>query len=327
MDMEQLARDNVILEYVVGSRLYGTNMPESDEDKSGIFGGGIDQYFGFSIVKEVDFSIVSKREDGRNDADAVDSKLYELRHFMKLALDNNPNIIEQLFVDPSIHCSVTSNVGLELLKHRHAFLHKGCRERFVGYAHSQKKKMVIKRDNMQAIVDCRDVLSELSVTNSPKEFVADHQDQLVGLGIATINNMHLVVGDMNLQRNITLKRAIDILNGRIDKFSGRYELVSKYGYDTKFGSHLIRLLSEGNQLLQYGDLSFPLVNADLIKDIKCGKYEIGQLLEMAEQMETRSHELAEKSKLPSGPNMREIVSLLIKLISQHWDERGVKWRN
>lgn len=128
-----------ILDIRVGSHLYGTNTKTSDEDYSGVFIPEEDYVFGLLTVNEVDESVVSKLDTNKNSPDAIDAKYYELRRFLKLAMDNNPNIIEHLFVndDNILYVDV---YGQLLLDSATQFPYKGLTAKFLGYANSQKKK-------------------------------------------------------------------------------------------------------------------------------------------------------------------------------------------
>lgn len=65
---------------------------------------------------------------------------YELRKFMRLALDANPTVIELLFTAPEHHRCITPS-GELLLHHRDAFLSKRIADRFSGYALAQLKRI------------------------------------------------------------------------------------------------------------------------------------------------------------------------------------------
>ena len=94
---ELFEKCKIILETKVGSHLYGSNTEDSDVDFCGIFIPPKEYYLGFHSIKEIDLSVIDKLDTGKNSKDAVDRKLYELRHFCQLALQGNPNIIEVLF--------------------------------------------------------------------------------------------------------------------------------------------------------------------------------------------------------------------------------------
>ena len=110
-----------------------------------------------------------------------------------------------------------------------------------------------------------------------------------------------------------VKKVLAALTERLGKITNRHELVLKYGYDTKFASHLIRLLSEGGTLLQTGRIEFPLHDADFLLDIKKGKYELPKLLEIADEYEKKMADLKETSKLPDGPDMKAIDLLVMNI--------------
>ena len=77
--------EHKILKIRTGSHLYGTNTPESDEDFSGIFIDSEDYYFGIKKREndELDFSVESKDERGKNTSEAEDYKLYEIKKLVE----------------------------------------------------------------------------------------------------------------------------------------------------------------------------------------------------------------------------------------------------
>lgn len=315
MDTKEMVQRGTILKYPVGSRLYGTNTPDSDEDYAGVFVASKEYYLGLGHIEQQDLSEISKLSNGKNDSNAVDCVLYELRKFVKLALDNNPNIIEQLMIPSStlIHDTVC---GRMLLGHRHLFPHTGCFDKFVGYASSQKKKMIIKSDNMNVIKVSHEYLQKFE----PPTMIADIEDELQAHIASqklyiTINKQHVKIGDISIQRNGTIRSEIRKLKDRIERFSGRYELlVEKYGFDTKFASHLIRLLLEGKELLQTGEIKFPLQYAPELLSIKKGNLTVNEVLELATEIEDELRIWRDKTDLPKRPRRKEVENLLIGIL-------------
>lgn len=300
---EQIVEKNKILEVNVGSFLYGTNVATSDVDRSGVFIPTISYYFGLDKVEECDLSFKSKLDNGRNDSDAIDRKFYEFKRFVKLSIENNPNIIEQVFVNKE-NIVFINDLGQALLDQRFNFLHKGLKDRFIGYAISQKKKMYVKRDNMCHIEEGIAILDKLT----KKTYIAEQMGWLLdaksrdgGWIFKDAGNQHIQCGDIHIQKNITVDRALEQLEDRKSKFSGRKEMVDEYGYDTKFAMHLIRLLLEGKELLETGDLKFPLKEKPLLMDIRGGKYSIAEIDQMATEIENSVTEAFDKSDLPSKP--------------------------
>jgi len=69
-----------------------------------------------------------------------DLTLYSIVKYFRLLMDNNPNIIDSLFV-PRNCVLYSTAIGEMVREQRHIFLHKGCWQRFKGYAYAQIHKM------------------------------------------------------------------------------------------------------------------------------------------------------------------------------------------
>lgn len=321
-ELKKVADKNKILEIRSGSHLYGTNTPESDEDFVGIFMPPEEYVYGLkSVVGEVDLGIVSKREDGKNDKDAVDRKLYEFRKFIKLAAGNNPNIIEILYVNDE-NIIYENEFGALLREVRGLFLSKLCVPKFIGYASSQKHKMIIRRDHFNELRDGYNLLynvdDKLTLgqvydrhcaqhTSAPGEDSIFHKKQ---------TGVHLHVGDLCFEPGLYVKKVRKKLKERLDKATNRSELVLKHGYDTKFASHLIRLLQEGLDILCNEELVFPLPNAKEILAIKQGSMSVKEVLEYAEELEAQMDEAKEHSKLPDKPDYKAIENFTMNQMKQ-----------
>ena len=229
MNAKEVAEKNVILSYRVGSSLYGTNTPDSDIDYSGVFMPDENMVFGFERADEVDLSFKSKREDGKNNKDAVDVVLYEFRKFAKLALDNNPNILEQLFVNKE-NLVYSNSYGDKLLKYGYLFPHKGLKEKFMGYAFSQKHKMVIRTDNFHALENAHEWLEEnMKTVEDGKRLLVEFLPKK--LPFMSVRGDNILIGDLNFQRHFMLRKVKKMIAERLSKATNRKNLLTKYGYD------------------------------------------------------------------------------------------------
>jgi len=111
-----------------GSHAYGTNLPTSDLDLRGVMIAPREYYLGFlSTIEQVTQS-------------EPDLTIFELRKFMKLAAECNPNVLEILYTDESDHL-VVSPRGTTLLGSRELFLSQRAKHTFSGYATQQLKRI------------------------------------------------------------------------------------------------------------------------------------------------------------------------------------------
>ena len=247
--MKTMAINNRIYKIRTGSQMYGTVTPNSDEDYGGIFIPNKEYVIGLKRCDQVDLSN-KKSTTIRNQKGDIDYTLYSLPKFIKLAIGNNPNIIEFFFADYT--CILHEDKYWNKLKENyHLFISKKAYYTFKGYSYSQRKKLETKKENM----------------------------------------------------------------------TGRKELAGKFGYDTKFASHLIRLLGEGLEILTEGRIILPLRYNNLVRDIKLGQYTLDWVLKKAEEIEKLVDLAYVNSKLQDRADLVKINKLQMELLEEYWEEK------
>ena len=109
-----------------GSHAYGTNLPSSDTDYSGVFVQNLDSILGMSYVDQIN--------DDKNDI-----VIYELRRFLELLAKNNPTVLELLNTPED--CVVYKHPLFDkILQNKDNLLTKICANSFGGYAKEQISK-------------------------------------------------------------------------------------------------------------------------------------------------------------------------------------------
>lgn len=119
-------RPYLIYEVIAGSKAYGLDLPTSDTDIRGIY----------MLPNEY---LLGKGYSEQINNPTNDIVYYELNRFVHLLEQNNPNILEELFV-PDNKVLFKSPKILPLLNSRERFLTTKCRNTFGGYSISQIKK-------------------------------------------------------------------------------------------------------------------------------------------------------------------------------------------
>lgn len=143
--------DNVRYETVMGSHCYGVAIDNSDWDMVGfcvppkdiVFPhlAGIIQGFGRQVQKFVCYQQHHIRVDAEQRT--YDLNSYNIVHYFRLCMGNNPNMIDSLFVPRE--CIIHSSKVSEMVREkRRMFLHKGAWHHYKGYAYSQLHKMANK---------------------------------------------------------------------------------------------------------------------------------------------------------------------------------------
>jgi len=95
--------------------------------------------------------------------------------------------------------------------------------------------------------------------------------------------------------------------------TGRQDLIDKFGYDTKFAMHSVRLLTSGIQILKTGDFSTFRSNREELLDIRNGKFTLEQIIMIINDLDKEINELYDTSKIPDSPDYKKINKWLINL--------------
>jgi predicted nucleotidyltransferase len=143
--------DNVHYEVLMGSVAYGVSSDTSDMDVygfcippkyvifphlNGIIDGFGRQHKRFEVWQQHHINDASSRT-------TYDVSIYSIVKFFHLCMENNPNMIDALFV-PRRCVLHSTQIGEHVREHRKEFLHKGSWYKFKGYAYSQVHKMKTK---------------------------------------------------------------------------------------------------------------------------------------------------------------------------------------
>jgi uncharacterized protein len=231
---------NPILLGRAGSRSYGTETEESDDDYMGIFMGTRDSYLGLKDWNNNDTYELKVA----NGADC-DVTVYELKKFIRLALKFNPNVIPLLWIleeDIIWSCAASDT----LRKHRHLFLSRELYFPFVGYAKGQVNK---------------------------------------------------------------------IKNGLTGKMGAkRKDWADKFGYDTKFAMHTVRLMRMAIEALETGEINVFRNDAEELKQIRNGAWSLDRFFKESDDLMKRAIESYQRSKLPLSPDFAAMNKIVIELI-------------
>jgi predicted nucleotidyltransferase len=316
---ELLKSDNIIFYSVVGSRLYGLELPTSDTDVKGVFNLPISDYLKLNAPIQID--------DEKNDI-----VYYEVRRFLQLAQSANPNILELLYVPEDKIITKTRKYDL-ILNEKDKFLTKNIRYSLGGYAMGQIKKArgLNKKVLNPVSKEKKDILDFCYIftalgTTSLKDWFKIQRGPAVrqeNYGLSKANNVHNIyylyfnnnkynykglVGEHSNELRLSSipKEAIANYNLIYCNHEGyssyckeykeywewvekrnpvRYDANQKHGkgYDGKNLMHCFRLLEMGIEACKEGKLILKRPNRDWLLKVRKGDFDYDYLIDLAEE--------------------------------------------
>lgn len=305
---------------------------------------------------------------GRLEAgEKIDGAVYDLRKFVKLAIEANPNILDVLFAPPHMQI-IAKPLARVVLGHRHIFLSRKVVHTFRGYAVAQIKKIerhhkwirnppaakptrqdfglpdrsVLAKDQMGAVmaevkakidsweVDFGDTpsatkihvqeqlektMAEWRVSNEAERFMS--AGKLLGF-----DTNFLAAMDAERRYKRALEDWHHFEHWQATRNPARAVLESKYGYDTKHGAQLVRLLQACREVLVTGDYQVHRPNRDELLAIRNGAWPYERLMGWAAEQDVELLEVAKASPLPHSPDRVAAHEMLCDVVDAHDKENG-----
>jgi predicted nucleotidyltransferase len=103
----------------------------------------------------------------------------------------------------------------------------------------------------------------------------------------------------------------------------RADLVEKYGYDTKFAMHYIRLLYECRELLRDRQLTLPRPERDHLIQIRTGKFTQEEMFALGAELKAECESLLAKTTLPEAPDKMLLSEIISAAYLEHWRQKGL----
>ncbi len=287
-----------------GSVAHGMYVPNSDPDSiddkdvMGLYIAPIEHYLGFG-----------RREVYEQWEGEWDCVFYELRKFIGLLLNCNPNVLSLLWLKPN-GIIYESELGARLRGQRDLFVTKKAYHSFSGYAHAQFKKMISFNQEAQALM--QQLEEELTA------YGIDPESTDAGHSLRTLDGQPFVGATTEMMEVVKRYRG-----ERRRFYSGGYmgqkrrELVRRVGYDAKNAAHLIRLLRMGIEFLTEGTLHIERQDAPELLSIKRGEWSLEKVKTEAERLFQLSQEAYVRSPLPPEPDRERAEKLCVEMISQY----------
>jgi predicted nucleotidyltransferase len=114
-----------------------------------------------------------------------------------------------------------------------------------------------------------------------------------------------------------------LMGERGQKKVNRPELEAKYGFDTKYAMHILRLGFQGVELLSTGKLTLPMPEHDraFVYATRCGDVPLQDVLTKAGELEQQIKDLLHDAPVPAEPDRDAIESWMLNTYWESWRAR------
>lgn len=111
------------------------------------------------------------------------------------------------------------------------------------------------------------------------------------------------------------------MTGQRNQTVNRPELVAKYGFDTKFAMHALRLAFEGIEMLTRRTITLPVAepNLSILRGVRTGKYSKDETLAMIYTAEMQLRKLLDNCHLKT--DRERINNFMVEAHAVHWQSR------
>jgi predicted nucleotidyltransferase len=273
MNVTDFVEKNKIFEALVGSHAIGMNTETSDRD-----------FMGVTIAPpQVYLGVLNNFE--QFEQHKPDRVIYDIKKFIKLAMDGNPTILGLLFSPED--CIISRSKWFEVfINMRDEFLSTKCKFTYSGYAFSQLKRVRSHRKWLLNPITKEPTREEFGLPSHikiPGEIVGALESAVIAeQGInrdafnkASDEEIEVMLGKteksglftaeiMDIYRKerqyANAKRArSQYVNWEQTRNKDRAALEAKIGYDSKHAAHIARLLIQGEEILSKHTLTVRLI--------------------------------------------------------------------
>lgn len=231
-----------------------------------------------------------------------DFAIYNVVRYLHLCMENNPNMLDSLFVPARcvLHMTPIANLVRE---RRKEFLHKGAYHKLKGYAFAQLSKMDVKKQSVPEVH---------AVWALEDEYGIDH-----GISYEEVQR-HPIASSLEGLTWEQREKYVGAYKALMEK-NKRLEGLKRFGYDVKFAYHVIRLASQCEQILTEGDLELDEKGRrEHMKAVRAGSFTQQDIHEWFTEKERSLGALFERSKLPDYPDENKIKRLLLDVLESHY---------
>ena len=313
-----------------GSKLYGTDNPNSDTDYKGVFIPNRDSVLLKKDIEHYNFN--SNDNNTKNGKDDIDMQLFSIYKWFNLLKKGETGAMDILFslfredsqihVNPDFATLIKENYKRFYNKNLHSFLGycvgqsklynvRGERfselHRFVEYFNT-----LVKEQGSDKLMSMYPQIEEMFAKDRYKyiQFVSAPTSRGSG---ETQDGIYVEVLGKRFLGTVTVAYFSEKITDMEQQFGNRARASAK-GVDYKALSHAVRVIDEVEELIDDGFITFPLKNRVYITSVKEGRESLEDVMNYIDQKLNVVQEKLENSDLPERSDEAFMDELLLGLV-------------
>ena len=331
-DFEKQYNYKVIYITQYGSKLYGTDNPNSDTDYKGVF---IPSKESVLLKKDIEhYNFNSNDSNTKNSKDDIDLQLFSLYKWFSLLKKGETGAMDilfslfredtQVFNDPKFTSVIMKNYKRFYNRNLHSFL---------GYCVGQSKVYNVRGERFNELhlfVEYFNNLAKEQRENKlesmyplVEEMFSKQKYKYIkfvsaptsrGSGEAK-DGIYIEVLGKRFLGTVTIKYFSEKITEMEEQFGNRARASAK-GVDFKALSHAVRVIDEVEELIDDEFITFPLKNRVYVTSIKEGNEALEDVMDYIDQKLNTVQEKLENSSLPESSDETFMNELLLEWVEE-----------
>jgi len=314
-----------------GSKLYGTDNPNSDTDYKGVF---IPNREDVLLKRDLEhFNFNSNNDNTKNGKDDIDLQLFSIYKFFNLLKKGETGAMDILFSMFREETQVYNEKAFTsiMLENYKKFYNRNLHS-FIGYCVGQSKvynvrgerfnelhlfvnkfnALVIKEQGAEKLESMFPLIDEMFSEYAYKYIKYVIADTSRGSGIPKQGKYVEVLGKRFLG-TVTVQYFAEKITEMEEQFGNRARASAK-GVDFKALSHAVRVINEIEELIDDEFITFPLKNRVYVTEVKEGKKSLEEVMDYLDNQLTIVQKKLENSNLSERSDEVFIDALILELV-------------
>lgn len=310
----------ILAKILYGSGLYGTVTPDSDVDYRGIY------------LPSLRDCLLGTTKDTFNDPLEEDTQYFSLPYFLKLAAQGQSVAIEMLSAPDS--AIVGDSDTWRRLRAEKARFYTRNMKAFLGFAKSQSGKYSSRIERLAEVETILSALRRPDTISCEQRRLGEIWDELPEStnAVKTTNERNTnadkrvyVVCGREIQATATVWHAYQVIEAIKDGYGERVRNAKDGKIDWKSLSHAFRVAHQAREIVTTGKLTYPLSNADYLRDMKLGKIDFmeNRLDEKLDNLIEEVQDLMDRSNLPGQVDLDWCDQFVLDTYQEYYSLPGL----